>query len=729
MSMLAAPPSLSIGDVAVSEGNSGTTAFVFQISLSAPTGKTVKVHYATVNGTAIAPGDYTSASGTLKIKVGKTTGTVTVRVVGDTALEADEQFLVKLSAPVQATIADDTGVGTILDDDAPTVSIGDVSVSEGNLGFTAATFAVTLSAPSTQPVSVDYQTANGSATSLSDYTADNGTVAFAPGATTADVTILAQGDLLSENDETFFVDLSAPVNARILDGHGVGTIVDDDPLPELSISGDTVVEGNSGTTPATFTVTLSTQSGRAVTVDYATSAGTATQPSDYQQATGTLTFSPGQTSKAVTVLVNGDTTVEANETFAVNLSNPAGATIPGIGIGIGTITDDDVPISIVDATVTEGNAGTVNALFAVTLGAASASTVTVDYSTFDGSAVAPGDYATTSGTLTFSPGQTVKQISVPVNGDTTVEANETFTVALSNPSNATISGTGIGTGTITNDDALSTLTIAAATVTEGNSGTVNAVFAVTLSAASSSTVTVDYSTFDGGAIQPADYAATAGTLTFAPGQTAKQISVPVNGDTTVEANETFTVALSNPSNATISGTGIGTGTITNDDALSTLTIAAATVTEGNSGTVNAVFAVTLSAASSSTVTVDYSTFDGGAIQPADYAATAGTLTFAPGQTAKQISVPVNGDTTVEANETFTVALSNPSNATISGTGIGTGTITNDDALSTLTIAAATVTEGNSGTVNCGLRGHALGGELEHGHGGLFDCGRLGGGTG
>ena len=139
----------------------------------------------------------------------------------------------------------------------------------------------------------------------------------------------------------------------------------------------------------------------------------------------------------------------------------------------------------------------------MTLSAVSASTVTVDYSTADGSAAAPGDYAAASGTLTFSPGQTAKQIIVAVNGDTTVETSETFTVNLSNPTNATIVGTGVATGTITNDDALPTLTIAAATVTEGNRGTVNAVFAVTLSAASSSTVTVDYSTSTARRLRPA----------------------------------------------------------------------------------------------------------------------------------------------------------------------------------------------------------------------------------
>ena len=214
-------------------------------------------------------------------------------------------------------------------------------------------------------------------------------------------------------------------------------------------------------------------------------------------------------------------------------------------------------------------------------------------------------------------------------------------------------------------------------MTEGNSGTVNAVFAVTLSAASSSTVTVDYSTFDGGAIQPADYVATSGTLTFTAGQTSKQINVAVKGDTLNEVNETFTVNLTNAANATISGSGIATGTITNDDAVPTLSINNVSLAEGNSGTTSFTFTVTLSAASGFPVSVDFATTDGTALAPGDYQPQTGTLTFNPGQTTKTITVLVNGDTTIEANETFTVALSNPVNATIT-TGTGTGTITNDD---------------------------------------------------
>ena len=123
----------------------------------------------------------------------------------------------------------------------------------------------------------------------------------------------------------------------------------------------TVTEGNSGTTTAAFTVTLSAASPQTVTVNYATANGTATAGSDYVAQTGTLSFTAGQTSKTISVTVNGDTTVEPNETFFVNLSSPSGATIADAQ-GQGTITNDDsaaLPtLSINDVTVTEGNSGT-----------------------------------------------------------------------------------------------------------------------------------------------------------------------------------------------------------------------------------------------------------------------------------------------------------------------------------------------------------------------------------
>ena len=182
----------------------------------------------------------------------------------------------------------------------------------------------------------------------------------------------------------------------------------------------------------------------------------------------------------------------------------------------------------------------------------------------DGSATAPSDYIAQSGTLTFAAGQTSQQIAVIVKGDTLNEINETFTVNLSNPTNSTIAGSGIGTETITNDDAVPTLSINNVSQLEGTGGSTNFVFTVTLSAASGLPVTVDFATANGTAIAPGDYATQAGTVTFNPGQTTKTITVVVVADAALEAAETFTVVLSNPTNATIV-TGTGTGTIQNDD--------------------------------------------------------------------------------------------------------------------------------------------------------------------
>ena len=149
----------------------------------------------------------------------------------------------------------------------------------------------------------------------------------------------------------------------------------------------------------------------------------------------------------------GDIAIEPNETYSVNLSNPSNATIAGAGFGLGTITDDDArTITIGSSTVNEGNAGTVNATFTVTLSASSANTFTVNFTTADGSATAPADYLSVSGTVTFNPGETSKSIIVQIVGEVVNEPSETYSVILSNPTNATIAGSGIGLGTINASD-------------------------------------------------------------------------------------------------------------------------------------------------------------------------------------------------------------------------------------------------------------------------------------
>ena len=458
----------------------------------------------------------------------------------------------------------------------PTIAIMPVSQNEGNSSTAAYTFTVSLSDTSTQTVSVNYATADSTATVADgDYSATSGTLTFAPGETSKTFTVNANGDTKYETTEAFLVNLSNAVNGAIAPGSTSvnGTIKNDDTIPVANITPTiTQVEGNSSTTPYTFTVTLSNPSFEAIGINYSTSDGSATvADGDYTAATGIVNFAPGETSKTITVNANGDTKFESDESFQLALTGPAngsGSVSPGNTItGIGTITNDDTQPTIGISSVgqNEGNSGTTSYTFTVSLSNASAQTVSVNYATADGTAtVTDSDYVAASGTLSFAPGQTSKSITVLVNGDTKFEADQTFSVVLSNASNGTL-GTSTGTGTITNDDSRPTISINNISHIEGATGTTAYTFTVNLSNTSDESVTVNYATADGTAtVANSDYTATSGTLTFNPTETSKTLTVNANGDTRKEANETFQVTLAAPVNRTIA-TGTGTGTIVNDD--------------------------------------------------------------------------------------------------------------------------------------------------------------------
>jgi hypothetical protein len=221
----------------------------------------------------------------------------------------------------------------------PSMTISNAAVTEGHTGTVAATFTVTLSAASALPVTAAYATADSSAAANGDYQATSGTMTFAPGQTSKTITVQVKGDQAPESDETFLVNLSNASGANIVDGQGVGTIVDDD--PRISISDVTKNEGNSGTTRFVFTVSLSAASDERVTVHYATANGSARKnDNDYVAKSGKLTFRPGETTKTITISVKGDKKNESDESFFVNLANAKGALVDD-GQGEGTILNDD----------------------------------------------------------------------------------------------------------------------------------------------------------------------------------------------------------------------------------------------------------------------------------------------------------------------------------------------------------------------------------------------------
>jgi hypothetical protein len=490
--------------------------------------------------------------------------------------------------------------------------------------------------------------------------------------------------------------------------------------PGVSVAVSPSAVDEDGATNLVYTFTRNNTSGGALTVNFSVG-GNASHNVDYTQAgansfsssAGTVTFAVGQSTTTVTIDPSSDTEVESDETVILSIASGAGYSIASPSSATGTISDDDHELSINAATtVNEGNSGSSNMTFTVTLSPASTQTVTVNYSTANGttnpalgSSACGGmtDYISQSGTLTFTAGQTVKTIDVPICGDTRDEPDETFTVTLDTPTNATIAaGQGTSTGTITDDDAVPTISINDVTLNEADSGSTPFNFTISLSNPAQDTITVNYQTQDNSATAPSDYASiTTTTLTFNPDETSKTVTVLVNGDTAFEPNETFFVNLSNNSfNSTLPFGTKGTGTITNDDAIPTVQFASASSSGAESASL-VDLQVTLSNTTYQTVIVNYivdatSTATGGGV---DYTLTAGSVTFTPGENSKDISFTVNDDNVAESDETVIVDLTSPSNANIGSPSSHAYTIQDNDAAPSFSIDDVTHIEGNSSTTS------------------------------
>ncbi len=854
--------------LAQNEGNIGVTPYNFTVTLSQAAMVPVTVHVQTADGSATtADGDYTAVNTDLTFNPGDLTKTVTVNVTGDTKFEGNDSFTINLSNPVNTAIASGTGsrTGTITNDDpAPTVSVNDVTGNETNSGTTPFNFNVSLSNPSSQPITVYATTADGTAkVSDNDYlplistgqnlalagtasqsstyqngpafanrandgntdgdyynnsvahtesefqpywqvdlgsvqpidhinvwnrtdccssrtanyhvfvsdvpftgttvadslaqpgvqdnfntpqagtptavgvnrtgryvrvqldateylhlaeveviatTASSQAVTFAPGETSKIVTVNVVGDTKNEPNEDFTVNVSDSSN-NILDS-GTGTITNDDAQPKVSVVNTS--GGAEPSTPNVFTVTLSGTSSTAVSVDYATASGTATQGSDYTGKTGTITFAANTTtlSQTVSVATIDDLLFEGStpEDFKFTLLNPSSNTTIDTTVNpnpaIGTITDDDTTaptVQFAPATysVAENVAGGKVTLTVTRTGAAG-DAFTVPYTlgvigdTATGGTTCGGtvDYVNTGGILSFAANDSSKSFDVPICPDSVFEANETFKATLGAPDSPAVTASPTeATVTITNDDPAPTVAVDDVTHSEGNIGTTAYVFTVSLSNPSDQSITANVVTADDTAtVADSDYTAVTTSVTFAPGDTSKTVTVLVNGDTKFEPTEDFTVTATETTNNQSDN---GTGTITNDDSAPTVAVDDVTHSEGNSGTTAYVFTVSLSNASSQAITANVVTADGSAkVTDSDYTAVTTSVTFAPGDTSKTVTVLVNGDTKFEPTEDFTVTATETTNNQSDN---GTGTITNDDSAPTVAVDDVEHNEGNSGT--------------------------------
>ena len=442
------PPTITVSDSLTQEGNAASLV----VSLSSVSSLPVTVVCTTSDVTASNLTDYFAVSRTVTIPAGSKSATLTLPTRQDIVDEPDEKFLVTLSAPSNATLAASSAVVTIQDNDPPAVSIDDVSVVEGNDATSVVRMSVTLSSASPLPVTVNYATRDWTALGAKDYRRATGVLTIPAGATSAELQLSVLADLLNEPAETFTVFLSSPVNATISKAIGTVTIVDDDPLPIVSVESKTVTEGNSGTQVMTIQMSLNQASSFPVSAHYQTKGISAGAGTDFVSATGVLTIPPGAISGTITVQVTGDILDEDDETFSIELSSPTNATLSSV-LGIITIIDNDLPplVTISNMSVPEGNAGTTTSKILVSLSGASGLPISLSFSSQEITGSATTDFLFTEGTLTIPAGQTFGSISFGIYGDRIDEPNEAFKVSLFTPVNARFSKS-TAIVTITDDD-------------------------------------------------------------------------------------------------------------------------------------------------------------------------------------------------------------------------------------------------------------------------------------
>jgi len=580
----------------------------------------------------------------------------------------------------------------------PSVSISDVSVTEGDAGIRYATFAVRLSAPAGTAATVDYATSEGTATAGSDYTTVSGTLTFPAGSTLRTLKVPIKGDTLFEDNEVFYVDLSHATNAVIGDGQGQAAILDDERVGEFALGASAYSVGEAAAS-ATIIVrrTGKTAGG---TIDYATSDGTATAGSDYVPTSGTLSFGQGVTSRTFSVPIVHDTIHEPGEALLLKLGNAAGprAVLGLPDTAVLTIADNDVvPLLQFSAAKYTAREAVGSATITVRRLGRSTNQATVDYATSNGTATAGQDYTQTSGTLTFGPGVVSQTFAVPITDDAIADPGETINLALSNaqpPTGAALGSVRAALITIGDNDQGLQFSTATYAVSEA---TTKAIITVRRTGGTAGTVTVGYAATGGTATAATDYNLAPATLTFSQGQAVKTFVVNIQNDTTVEGSETVELSLGNATGATILGANPAVLTITDNEPAFQFVAPQYVVAETAP---KATLRVKRTGTLTSPATVDYQITGGTATVGSDYiVASAGTLSFAVGQPTQTLSVGIVADSVDEPNEIVSLGLVNPS----AGYGIGTPgeaalTIIDNDAAGTVQLSALVYGVGEGGGV-------------------------------
>ncbi len=680
--------------VEITEGNSGSTVLEYTVTLSSATDNEVKVDFATGDISATAGIDYVNNSGSLTFAAGETSQNIAIEILAEQCFEDDEIFSVSLSnASSNAQIVSSTSEISILNDDARIqVSLSDAITNEGDTNTSVLSFAVDLDRPSCYDTSVNYSTSDVSAEQPTDYTQTSGFLLIPAGERTSIIDVAIIGDTTFESDETFSISLSNPSHHALLDSESAfGTILNDD-LPNLVIIPAEIAEGDNQTSTMIFLVSVE-ESQQQVSFSYSTFDMTAlVSDSDYLFTSGDIIIPAGETSAEIAVGIIGDNIHEPNEEFGLNINNIVGATydVPNV---IGTIINDDEDttsqnpqLTIPPQSVVEGADGELkDMVFTVSLDQPITDDLKIAYEFIADSALPTTDYIASNGQIEIPAGELTATITVQIVGDDLIEANRKFFLVFERPPESIELLDKQVTARIIDDDFQVEppifLDVNNASIIEGDSGTQTLRFSVTLTEPFDDTITVDYLTVDKEALAIDDYFQTSGTLTLPSNTQLAYILVPIVGDTVVEADETFTLELTNlvSSGDVAVGDSSATGLIETDDPFTDLSISDAGSEEGNAGQSDLIFEVKLSTPSSQDVSVDYNVVDVTATaSDDDYSPTSGTLVIPVGDIEAEIRIAIIGDTSNEQDEIFTVELSNISNNAHLHNSFAIGSIINDD---------------------------------------------------
>jgi large repetitive protein len=710
------------GSASVNEGAAGS----YTVSLTNAAQTNDVVVTLSYSGTASSGADYTGVT-TVTIPAGSISANFNINTIDDLIAEGNEDFTFTIVSATGGNFENlvisptNPSVTTTIVDNEPVPELR-VEVNDALNSFFLneasgyAHFTVSLSYASGVNTTVALALSNGTATGAgADYGSTGATniqVSFDNGATWTNATsaTIPAGstsfvvrtpvidDALNEFNETFSLTATRTAGATSNPSATASTTINDNDFnaPDVTI-GNVSVNESAGT--VTFTVSLSTASGKSISVDYATSNGSATAGADYTAATGTLNFAPGVLTQTITIPIAEDLIFEGNENFLVNLSNAVNAQIT-VPTGTGTIIDNEVAptISVNNVTVAESGGF---AVYTVSQSGVSSTNTNFFLGLINGTATLGQDYTnsiqiSTDGGLSWitassgsiPAGNTSVLVRVPVTDDTVFEGNETFTLTANVTSGNTSNASATGTATINDNDASPTIaSVSAASVTEGG----NLVHTVNLSNASSTATTFAYSLSGTTATAGTDFNTTAtfsngvtlsgGTLTVPAGVTSFTVTYATVNDTIFEPTETTALTV---------GGVTGVGSIVDNDLAPTISsVSAASVTEGG----NLVHTVNLSNASSTATTFAYSLSGTTATAGTDFNTTAtfsngvtlsgGTLTVPAGVTSFTVTYATVNDTLNEVNETTALTI---------GGVTGVGTINDNDPIPTLSINNVSVNE-------------------------------------